>query len=187
MLAADRGLSMSNGAVPLTHKEVGLPEGGIVVQILHNRATQKTIVELQLGRSSPIHRLYWRASGQTTYHPLGSPLSEQSFESAVTCEEPLLFIRAVEWKPSGSGMGGTTLGVWRAELRDPPSIAPLDLSDTLPANAYVSRLLRANDGGTSLLAIVTFKKGGPGRYSVCTLDLANKQTIEHDVLPGILF
>jgi hypothetical protein len=84
-------------------------------------------------------------------------------------------------------MGGSTLGIWRAELRDPPSIAPLDLNKTLPANAYVSRLIRVNDGGTSLLAVVAFRKGGPGRYSVCTLDLVNKQTIEHDVLPGILF
>ena len=172
---------------PPKHKDAGLPEDSIVVQVLHNCAARNTIVELQMRRSSPLHALYWRKTAQSIYQPLVTLAPDQSVEQAVTCESPLLFMRAVEWKPRGSGMGGTTLGIWRAELGDVPSVAPLDLDDTLPANAWVSRLLRANDEGTCLLAVVAFGKGEPGRYSVCKLDLANKRTLELDTLPGIFF
>ncbi len=168
--------------------EVGLPEACEVVQVLHNRAAKQTIIEVRLAGGSPIHRLYWRSLGQLRYEPLCDAAPSQSFEHAITCERPLAFMRAVEWKPSGKGMGGSTLGLWRAELTDPPLVSPIDLAKTLlPANAHVSKLIRANDEGTNLLAVVAFREDGPVRYAICGLDLSNHSAVEFDTLPGIFF
>src|SRR5579884_2428275 len=171
---------------PLTLEEAGLPRNSSIVQLLYNAAAKQTIAEVQLGRSSPIHRLYWRNAGQSPYSLLGTPAEDQSLESAVTCDAPFVFVRVVEWRPSQTGaLGGRTLGIWRADLGASPLVAAVDLSDMLPANAHISRVLRANDTGTELVVVVMFPKGAPGRYSICTLDLVNKRYVEHDTLPGI--
>ena len=189
--SADEGLknSMSNANIvlPPGRKQMGLPEHAVVVQVLHNRSANQTIVEVQSEKGSPIHRLYWRRAGEAFYLPLGNPEPDVSLEQAVTGEHPFVYACATQWRLSSNPVAGSVRGIWRADLTDPPSMRVLDLAETVPANAHVTKLLRSNDSGTSLVAIVAFRQEGPVKYSVCALDLANKTTIELDVLPGIFF
>ncbi|SRR6266536_3102251 len=183
--------------LPPGRKEVGLPEDAAIVQVLHNRAARKTIVEVQLHGISHIHRLYLRSAGEQVYSILGAPPPDQSFEQAITCEQPFLFLHVIEWKPQSKGLGGHRLGLWRANLGDPPSLVQVDLSDVLPPDARITGLLRANDDGTRLEANVLLNEDageveGYGnrkraRYTICTLDLTNRQLTELDTLPGIQF
>jgi hypothetical protein len=169
------------------HEKVGLPPGAIEVQALYNVGAAQTLLEVKLSRSSPIHRLYWRRAGETTYTPLGSPAPDESFEQAVTCKAPFVYMQAMMWRPLPNAMGGRPLGVRRVSLGERPTIEPVDLSDLLPQEAHVSRLLRADDDGSTLTVVVNFMVRQPGSYRICSLDLVNRQCLERDTLYGVLY
>jgi hypothetical protein len=176
---------------PPNRAEVGLPADSRIARLLHNGASRMTIVEVKLRAAPPRHRLYWRKAGEQAYRLLGAATAEQSFECAVTCDSPCLFLCVVEWGKSSDPAGGRCLGVMKAELGDPPAIVPLELGDLIPTGTWVRELLRANDAGTCLEAVVAFREGGPVewriRYAVCLLDLANRTLTELDDLPGVFF
>ncbi len=172
---------------PSSLAQVGLPDTAIVLQVLHNVVTGITLAEVQPLRASPLHRLYWRARGGGAYKLLGAPSSEESFEQATMCDAPTVFFRIVRWQQMGGRMGGHPRGLWKAHLGPSPVVTELDVDGVMPSGAYISRLMRASDDGSRLSVIIVFPKGSPGRYSLCTLDLTQRQLVEHDVLTGILF
>jgi hypothetical protein len=174
-------------ARPLGREQAGLPEHAVIVQVLYNRSAKVTVVEVRLQRSSPIHRLYWRPVGDTVYRLLETQSPDQSFDQAVMCAETFLFTRVSRWLPSSEGRRGTVLGLLRVQLEGTPTISDVDLSIILPSGAWISKILRANDAGTELEAVVAFREGGPIRYAVCVLDLLGKRAVELDNLRGVFF
>jgi hypothetical protein len=154
--------------------------------MLHCASAGVTVLGVQLRRDSPIHHLFWRRKADEKYQALGTPASEQSFEEALSCEEPTIFWRVVQWRPVGDGMAGRPLGLFKASLSEPPVIEEVDLSDLLPPEAYVSRLLRANDAGTVLTVVACFRRRSPS-YRICTLDLIGRRLHELNVLRSPFF
>ena len=85
------------------------------------------------------------------------------------------------------------MGLLRVDLEEAPFVQSLDLTDILPPNATISRLLRANDAGTSVDAVISIREqqgeGGRkrARYILCALDLAARRLVELDTLTGVYF
>jgi hypothetical protein len=173
-----------NVKVPLRRVDAGLPEKSTVLSLLHNRAAKQTIAHVKLPDALPTHRLYWRPAGAIQYRPLGEPTPQQSFEFPVTCEQALVFLCVVEWQPAGTG---TSLGIFKVDLAATPLITSLDIADMLPQGAWVHRLLRANDAGTCLQAVVALREGSAIRYTICALELSTRTMTELDSLPGVGF
>jgi hypothetical protein len=177
----------SDRKLPQTRLEAGLPDDAVVKHVLFNHAADQTIVEVQVDSSSPLRRLFCRKVGSLGYEALGSPEPGQSCEGAVTCDLPIVFAQLIELRSAEHGWNGTTLGLWRVGLGDRSSATLVDLSQVLPPHGSLSRLLRVNDSGTRVVAVIGFGKHEPGGYWICTLDLENSRTIQHDKLHGVLF
>jgi hypothetical protein len=177
--------------LPLSRVEAGLPEKGDVVRLLYNRAATQTVVEMKISGGPPRHRLYSRSAEASSYELVGTPTEDQSFEQAATCEAPILFFSAVEWRKTGERIGGTHIGIFCAELTGPKSVRPIALDKVLPQNAWIRSLLRALDSGRSVDVVVAFKEGGPStfevRYAICRIDLDAQSLVELSDLPGVFF
>jgi hypothetical protein len=177
-----------------TREEVGLPARSTILRVIHNQAARCTLVELQ-ERGSPAGRLYCREAGSLKYNLVGSPDPDQSYEDALTCARPVVFTRCSRCTRSGDGWKGVDEGIAMIDLlKKPLGLTPLGLGPILPSGSWVSRLLRSDDSGTSLEAIVAVREpvvGHPAhkqvRYTVCLLDLANQRLVELDALPGVHF
>jgi hypothetical protein len=180
---------MSNN--PLIRSEVGLPEKGELVRVLHSREAAKTVVELRESSAPLCHRLYWRAASSTMYCPLGQPSGQQSFEHATSCDAPYLFFTGVEWITVDEQVRGSHMGIFRATLGETPTVDRLNLDDILPSGATVHRVLRASDAGTRLDALVAVRVGTPNEFEVrrviCLLDLEARECRKMDDLPGFFF
>jgi hypothetical protein len=97
-------------------------------------------------------------TGELTCILLSEPGSDRSIEQAVSCEAPFLFACEVQWFRSANGLGEKTLGLQRVDLGDFPSSASVDLRDLLGENLFISKLLRANDAGSSVDAVLGIKE-----------------------------
>jgi hypothetical protein len=172
--------------------DVGLPNGTII-QTFHNRPSRKTVVEIRLHGSPPLHRLFWREADQQSYMPIATLGPARSMEDATNCDAPWCFVRDNAWESYGRGLGGKTLGLLRIDLRSSPVVEAVDTHDILPSAARISKLLRVNDAGTTLETVVLLKervRGGErtrARYVLCALDLVARRLIELDTLAGIRF
>ena len=191
-MSEDRRSATNEFVPPATRAAVGLPEAN-VVRTVHNRAARKTIVEVELREMPPVHRLYWRCTGQPTYEAMEALGPTRSMQDVVSCEAACCFVRDVRWTPRGNAFGGSSLGLLRVDLEEAPFVQSLDLTDILPPNATISRLLRANDAGTSVDAVISIREqqgeGGRkrARYILCALDLAARRLVELDTLAGVYF
>jgi hypothetical protein len=95
----------------------------------------------------------------SAYECVGSPPEAHSYQHAVTCELPVVFACVVEFRKRGERLFGNSVAVLKADLQGAsPLVATLDLSDVIPADAWVSQLLRATDTG-NLEAVVAFRNG----------------------------
>jgi hypothetical protein len=176
--------------LPASREDVGLPAKCKVVGVLHNRAADKTIVEVQLDGFPPRRRLFARASGAMVYSQIGAPGEQQSLGDAVTGEAPQLYACLSEVESRDDLAAGKSLGVVGVDLLTAaPTFSEVDLGTALPGGAWVSRLLRVDAHG-NLEAIVAFRnRHGDGRvhYAICLLNLVAQQVTELDTLRGVFF
>lgn len=153
----------------------------------------KTITEIRLSRGSPIHTLYWRPVGASQYVPFHQLSQGQSLENAVNCGAAWIFARLQTWAKTAYGYGSISNEVVRIDLTGNPRIETLALTDILSENAKVRWLLRSNDLGTGLQAVLSFlepyddSSGHRVRHAICDIDLVNRSVTEMDTLPGMQY
>ena len=187
---------MQNGprtiSLPVSAREAGLPRG-TRVRTVHNAAGGITAVEIRTEGSPPLHRLYWRPARQSMYRSVVEDSEDLSFEDLITGEAPWLFARVVEWKRRAGGFSGTTRSLARLDIKDgEPVLRLIELQQILPENCRLSSLMRANDSGNIVQAIMIFENSiEPGikraEYKICAVDLSTKNVSELDTLPGLHF
>lgn len=178
-------------AMPLSRERAGLPRGQ-AVRVVHSAAANMTVLEWELEGTPPLHRLFWRLAGQSTYALVADPGPNRSLENMVGCDARWLFARLTEWSPVPRGFGSTTLGLARVALDEPPNVEIIDLGRVLPVGGRLAKLLRAGDAGTALDVVVlreepTPRGGTRARYLLGRADLAAGRTLEFDTLPGLHF
>lgn len=177
--------------LPQSRQDAGFP-GGEVVRTVHNPTARITAVEFRVTGSPPLHKVYWRLAHEVRYLALEAS-ANVSCEDLVSAESSVFFVRLVEWRPQKVGFGGFTRGLGRIGV-DGHALAleDVEIANVLPAKSRLSRLLRVNDPGTIVQAVVAFEEdtddgGKRALYKVCAIDLLARQTTELDALPGLFF
>lgn len=178
--------------MPPTQSDAGLPTGHIQ-RIVHNAVTKTTIAQIRIVDVPPLNRLFWRRAASVHYSPVCDLPEFHSLEDAITGRAPWLFAREVVWSEQGRGFGATTIDVVRVDLGDKPKLHYLRINSTLPSDGSVVKLLRVDDAGLEIDAVVVWSRdldrphAKRARYVVCRIDLSTGNRTELDVLPGIRF
>ena len=128
-----------------------------VRRAVYNKASGKTIVEVESCRGDRCHRVYWKENGEAFYQKLGNPAAGDSFEFITTGTEPLLYLCLRTWVNStrGSFVDIYYQGILQVDLRAHPVVTPLPLEDILPAGTKIHSILRVDEAGKRLLATIT--------------------------------
>jgi hypothetical protein len=154
-----------------------------VCRVLYNKASGKTILEVESRRGDRCHRVYWKEKGATSYERLGTPGHGDSYECIVTGTEPILYLCLRTWidGPDGKSIDIYYRGVLQADLRQHTGLTPLPLDDILPAGTTIHSLLRVDDGGDRLQAIV--RSDALRGYAIVELDLVARRLEQLDTVP----
>lgn len=169
-------------------REVHDTPPGRLVQVLHNAASGKTILEMHDEGVPPLHRIYYRSPRLDRYSIVESPIPARSLENVVGCNKSWVFARSVEWTKRGEHYGGKTRALARIDLLEEPSVIMINLDQVIPQGVRIIRLIRANDSGAQLEAIARIlasDSGAPGSRAIGVVDLDNGRWIELARIPNM--
>jgi hypothetical protein len=125
----------------------------------------------------PVRRLYWRKRSWKRYRPLLNCKNDESFDSPVTCDFPVLFFLATTMFECDGVVGSGAVRIGVADLANDGAVRFVIPNRSNPDAVSVTNLVGASPDGRELYCVAGLLKGLPGTharqmvFSICRLNV----------------